>query len=66
MLSLIEAGIIDKSARPVVLGSALAYGGILQLAAGMWAFVRNNTFAAVALGTSASISWAAPIRPRRR
>jgi uncharacterized protein len=51
MLSLIEAGIIDKSALPVVLGSALAYGGILQFAAGMWAFVRNNTFAAVALGS---------------
>ena len=51
MLSLIEAGIIDKSAMPIVLGSALAYGGILQLAAGMWAFVRNNTFAAVALGS---------------
>jgi uncharacterized protein len=51
MLSLIEAGIIDRSALPVVLGSALAYGGLLQLLAGMWAFVRNNTFAAVALGS---------------
>jgi uncharacterized protein len=51
MLSLIEAGIVDKSAMPVVLGSALAYGGLLQLLAGMWAFVRNNTFAAVALGS---------------
>ena len=51
MLSLIESGIIDKSALPIVLGSALAYGGLLQLLAGMWAFVRNNTFAAVALGS---------------
>ena len=51
MLSLIEAGIIDKSAMPVVFGAALAYGGLLQLLAGMWAFVRNNTFAAVALGS---------------
>ena len=51
MLSLIESGIIDKSALPMVLGSALAYGGLLQLLAGMWAFVRNNTFAAVALGS---------------
>ena len=51
MLSLIEAGIISKTAMPVVLGSALAYGGLLQLLAGMWAFVRNNTFAAVALGS---------------
>jgi uncharacterized protein len=51
MLSLIESGIVDKSALPIVLGSALAYGGLLQLFAGMWAFVRNNTFAAVALGS---------------
>ena len=51
MLSLIESGLIDKSAMPVVFGSALAYGGLLQLLAGMWAFVRNNTFAAVALGS---------------
>jgi succinate-acetate transporter protein len=51
MLSMIEVGAISKSALPVVLGSALAYGGILQLLAGMWAFVRHNTFAAVALGS---------------
>ena len=42
---------MGKSALPVVLGSALAYGGLLQLVAGMWAFVRHNTFAAVALGS---------------
>jgi succinate-acetate transporter protein len=51
MLSMIEVGALSKSALPVVLGSALAYGGILQLLAGMWAFVRHNTFAAVALGS---------------
>jgi succinate-acetate transporter protein len=51
MLSLIESGIVDRTALPVVLGAALAYGGLLQLLAGMWAFVRNNTFAAVALGS---------------
>jgi succinate-acetate transporter protein len=51
VLSMIEVGALQKSALPVVLGSALAYGGLLQLFAGMWAFVRNNTFAAVALGS---------------
>jgi len=51
MLSMIEVGLVGKSALPVVLGSALAYGGLLQLLAGMWAFVRHNTFAAVALGS---------------
>ncbi len=51
MLSMIEVGAVSKTALPIVLGSALAYGGILQLLAGMWAFVRHNTFAAVALGS---------------
>lgn len=51
MLSMIEVGAISKTALPIVLGSALAYGGILQLLAGMWAFVRHNTFAAVALSS---------------
>jgi succinate-acetate transporter protein len=51
MLSMIEVGAVSKTAMPVVLGSALAYGGLLQLLAGMWAFVRHNTFAAVALGS---------------
>jgi len=51
MLSMIEVGAISKAALPVVLASALAYGGLLQLLAGMWAFVRHNTFAAVALGS---------------
>ncbi len=51
MLSMIEVGLVGKSALPVVLGAALAYGGLLQLFAGMWAFVRHNTFAAVALGS---------------
>jgi succinate-acetate transporter protein len=48
---MIEVGLVSKTALPVVLGSALAYGGVLQLLAGMWAFVRRNTFAAVALGS---------------
>jgi hypothetical protein len=51
MLSMINVGAVSKTALPVVLGSALAYGGILQLLAGMWAFVRQNTFAAVALSS---------------
>lgn len=51
MLGMINVGAVSKAALPVVFGSALAYGGLLQLFAGMWAFVRNNTFAAVALGS---------------
>jgi succinate-acetate transporter protein len=33
---------------PVVLGVALAYGGIAQLVAGIWEFRTGNTFGAVA------------------
>jgi succinate-acetate transporter protein len=35
----------------VVLGLALAYGGIVQLLAGMWEFVKGNTFGAVAFSS---------------
>ncbi len=51
VLGMIQSGLVNKSALPVVLGLALAYGGLMQLLAGMWAFVRNNTFAAVALSS---------------
>ena len=51
VLSFINVGVVDKSALPVALGLALAYGGIVQLLAGMWAFVKNDTFAAVALSS---------------
>ena len=50
-LSFINAGILPQRDAPVVLGLALAYGGIVQLLAGMWAFIKNDTFAAVALSS---------------
>src|SRR5690349_2062978 len=50
-LSIINVGILPASDLPVALGLALAYGGIVQLLAGMWAFVKNDTFAAVALSS---------------
>jgi succinate-acetate transporter protein len=40
----------------VVLGLALAYGGIAQLLAGMWEFRNNNTFGATAF-TSFGAFW---------
>ena len=36
LLSLVNAGVLPKDTEPVVLGVALAYGGIAQLLAGMW------------------------------
>jgi succinate-acetate transporter protein len=50
-LSFINVGILDNVDLPVVLGLALAYGGLVQLLAGMWAFIKNDTFAAVALSS---------------
>src|SRR4051795_4761504 len=50
-LSFINLGVLDDVDLPVVLGLALAYGGIVQLLAGMWAFIKNDTFAAVALSS---------------
>ena len=35
----------------MVLGLALAYGGLAQLLAGMWEFKNNNTFGATAFSS---------------
>jgi len=51
VLSIIDVGILSNADLPVALGLALAYGGLVQLLAGMWAFVKNDTFAAVALSS---------------
>ena len=51
MLSLFNSGLAPKSAEVVVLGVALFYGGITQLLAGMWEFVKGNTFGAVAFSS---------------
>ena len=41
----------QRAALPVVLGLALAYGGIAQLLAGIWEFRTGNTFGAVAFSS---------------
>lgn len=50
-LSSVNAGWLPKTAEGVVLGLALFYGGIAQLLAGMWEFVKGNTFGAVAFSS---------------
>jgi succinate-acetate transporter protein len=50
VLSVFNAGLI-KTGDTTVLGLALAYGGIAQLAAGMWEFVKGNTFGATAFAS---------------
>jgi succinate-acetate transporter protein len=56
VLSCCNAGLIPKGGDFVVLGIALAYGGLAQFAAGMWEFKRNNTFGATAF-TSYGAFW---------
>jgi uncharacterized protein len=56
VLSFFNAGIVSDAGEPVVLGVALAYGGIAQVLAGMWEFKNNNTFGATAF-TSYGAFW---------
>src|SRR3954447_23336598 len=51
VLSFFNADLVNKGGEPVVLGLALAYGGIAQLLAGMWEFKNNNTFGATAFSS---------------
>jgi succinate-acetate transporter protein len=56
VLSMFNAKLVSSGGEPVVLGLALAYGGIAQLLAGMWEFRTGNTFGAVAF-TSYGAFW---------
>src|SRR5205807_8761569 len=48
VLSVFNAHLVNAAGTPVVLGLALAYGGVVQLIAGIWEFRTGNTFGAVA------------------
>jgi uncharacterized protein len=48
MLNLVNAGAVEKSATSLVLAYGIFFGGLCQLLAGMWEFVKNNTFGATA------------------
>jgi succinate-acetate transporter protein len=56
VLSMYNSNLMNPKGEPVVLGLALAYGGIAQLLAGMWEFRTGNTFGAVAF-TSFGAFW---------
>lgn len=51
VLSMFNSNLVDPKGVSVVLGLALAYGGIVQLLAGMWEFRNGNTFGAVAFSS---------------
>jgi hypothetical protein len=57
VLSVMNANLVNFGKDlPVVLGLAIAYGGLSQLLAGMWEFRTGNTFGAVAF-TSFGAFW---------
>jgi succinate-acetate transporter protein len=56
VLSMFNADLVSRGGTAVVLGLALAYGGLAQLLAGMWEFRTGNTFGAVAF-TSFGAFW---------
>jgi succinate-acetate transporter protein len=47
-LSVINTNMLGASVQAIVFGLAFFYGGIAQLAAGLWEFAKGNTFGAVA------------------
>lgn len=51
VLSVTNAGLVDKAVVLAVLPLALFYGGLAQLLAGMWEFRKGNTFGATAFPT---------------
>jgi succinate-acetate transporter protein len=51
VLSMFNSNLVDPKGTPAVFGLALAYGGVVQLLAGMWEFRTGNTFGAVAFSS---------------
>jgi uncharacterized protein len=50
-LSVVNTNMLGTSVQTIVLGLALFYGGLAQLLAGMWEFVKGNTFGALAFSS---------------
>ena len=51
VLSAVNIGWLAGSVVGVVFGLAIFYGGLAQLLAGMWEFVKGNTFGATAFSS---------------
>ena len=56
LLMLFKIGTLSGAHVGIMIGLALAYGGIAQFAAGMWEFRSGNTFGATAF-TSFGAFW---------
>jgi len=51
LLNVINAGLLGADSLGMVLGMGIFYGGLCQLAAGMWDFRRGDTFGATAFSS---------------
>lgn len=51
LLSLVNLGTLGLSQPNIVVGPAFAYGGLIQLLAGMWDIALGNTFGGTALSS---------------
>jgi len=60
LLNLVNAGILDSSALPVILAMGIFYGGLAQVFAGLLEARLGNTFGAVAF-TSYGLFWLATV-----
>jgi hypothetical protein len=57
ILSLINAGVLPKGGEPVVLPLAFAFGGLIQMMAGLMEFRAANTFGMVAFLSYGAFWW---------
>lgn len=57
ILSLINAGLLPKGGEPVVLPLAFAFGGLIQMMAGIMEFRAANTFGTVAFLSYGAFWW---------
>jgi succinate-acetate transporter protein len=57
LLSLINAGILPKGGEGVVIPLALAYGGLIQIIAGLFEFQVKNTFGMTAFLSYGAFWW---------
>ena len=57
LLSLINAGVLPKGGEPIVIPLALAYGGFIQIVAGLFEFRVGNTFGMTAFLSYGAFWW---------
>lgn len=57
MVGMLEAGLLSDAAIGVIIPLAIAYGGTIQLFAGLLAFREGNTFALTAFCTYGAFWW---------